>query len=98
MMEERDDVITLTDEDGNEIDFTVIDGVEYEGKTYLMLIETESEDDEDAEAVMLRLEGEGDDETLVSVDDDDEFEAVAKLFEERADEDGEFDVEPEKED
>ena len=34
-MEERDDVIVLTDEEGNEADFMVIDGVEYNVYTVL---------------------------------------------------------------
>ena len=29
---ERDEIITLNDEDGNEINFVVVDGVEYNGK------------------------------------------------------------------
>ena len=91
--EERDDIITLTDEEGNETDFQVIDGVEYNGKTYLMLIEAEAADDDSADAMILRLDEEGEEEILSTVDDEDEFNAVAKLFEEQGEE-GDYDVDP----
>ena len=67
-MEERDDVIVLTDEEGNEADFMVIDGVEYNGKTYLMLVSADEADDDESEAIMLRIEEEEGEEILVSVD------------------------------
>ena len=91
--EERDDIITLTDEEGNETDFQVIDGAEYNGKTYLMLIEAEAADDDSADAMILRLDEEGEEEILSTVDDEDEFNAVAKLFEEQGEE-GDYDVAP----
>ena len=91
--EERDDIITLTDEEGNETDFQVIDGAEYNGKTYLMLIEAEAADDDSADAMILRLDEEGGEEILSTVDDEDEFNAVAKLFEEQGEE-GDYDVDP----
>ena len=90
-MEERDDVIVLTDEEGNEADFMVIDGVEYNGKTYLMLVSADEADDE-SEAIMLRIEEEEGEEILVSVDDEDEFKAVAALFEENCEDSDEYDV------
>ena len=84
---------TLTDEEGNETDFQVIDGAEYNGKTYLMLIEAEAADDDSADAMILRLDEEGEEEILSTVDDEDEFNAVAKLFEEQGEE-GDYDVDP----
>ena len=91
-MEERDDVIVLTDEEGNEADFMVIDGVEYNGKTYLMLVAACEIDDDESEAIMLRIDEEEGEEILVSVDDEDEFKAVATLFEENYEDNEEYDV------
>ena len=87
-MEERDDLITLTDEEGNEVDFIVVDGAEYNGKSYLMMVEADQEENENAEAFLLRVDEEGDEEILVTVDDEEEFNAVAKIFEEQEEECG----------
>lgn len=91
-MEERDDVITLTDEEGNEVDFMVIDGTEYNGKTYLMLVEANSADDEESEALLLRVDEDGEEDILVSVDDEEEFNAVAAQFEEQYEDSEEYQV------
>ena len=39
-------IITLTDEEGNQVDFEFIDLVEYEGKEYIVLLPTEEEEQE----------------------------------------------------
>ena len=39
--EEEADVITLTDEEGNNIDYMVVDGVENNDNLYLALVEAE---------------------------------------------------------
>ena len=78
-MEERDDVITLTDEEGNEVNFLVVDGTEYNGKTYLMLVEADIADEEGTEAFLLRVEDDGEEDILVTVDDEEEFNAVATV-------------------
>lgn len=91
-MEERDDLITLTDEEGNETDFEVIDGTEYNGKTYLMLIEADAAEEEESEALLLRIDTEDEEEILVSVDDEEEFNAVAALFEEQYEDDENYEV------
>jgi len=104
---DRDEIITLHDEDGNEINFVVIDGVEYNGKNYLALVEEEHYDDEECEFTILRVDEqecnhdhECDDEccccdecTLSTIEDEDEFNEVLKLFEEKLDnEDSDFAV------
>ena len=88
-MEERENVLTLTDEEGNEVDFEIINAVEYNQKTYLLLIEADADDEAEAEALMLRVDDDGEDDVLVTVDDEDEFNAVAALFDEQ---DGEYDL------
>ena len=57
---------TLTDEDGNELEFEMIGQCEMNGVTYYAMIHAES--DEDGE------------EMLVSIDDDDELDNVADYF------------------
>ncbi len=79
-------VFTLTDEEGNEIDFEVIGQHEMNGEHYVALLpaeEAEKENDSDIteyEYVILKLAKDGDEEILVTVDDDDEFDNVADYF------------------
>ena len=71
---ERDEIITLNDEDGKERNFVVVDGVEYNGKDYLALVEEEHFDDDECEFTILRVdETEGDDCMLSSIENEDEF-------------------------
>ena len=49
LMEEMDNegtLITLEDEEGNEVEFEFLDVVEYEGEEYIVLIDTSIDDDE----------------------------------------------------
>lgn len=78
------DVVTLTDENGNELDFVFLKRAEFEGKEYFALTPaTKHPDFQDDEYTILRLEMiEGtEDSTLVPIDDDDEWERVADFFE-----------------
>ena len=72
--EYQPDLMTLEDEDGNEVTFEVIDALDHKGVHYLAVVEyAENEDDvnDDAQLVILSV---GDDETLLE---------VSKLFEKR---------------
>ena len=79
-------IFTLTDEDGNEIEFEVIGQHEMNGEHYVALLPGEDEADEKAngdvewEYVILKLAKDGDEEILVTVDDDDEFDDIADYF------------------
>ena len=53
LLEEESSIISLTDEEGNEVEFELIDSVDYEGKEYLILLPP---DDEAAEVVILEVE------------------------------------------
>jgi len=83
-MEEGMDIVVLTDEDGNETQFEIIDVKEFKGNTYYALIplEDDAETDEAVDFVILKSEkDENGEEILVTVDDDEEFYDVADLFE-----------------
>lgn len=75
------EVYTLTDEEGNESEFTLIGSVEMKGNTYYALIPADpNEESEYLEYVILKKEIEDGEEVLVSVDDDDEYDDVADYF------------------
>lgn len=81
LLEEEASIISLTDEEGNEVEFELIDSVDYEGKEYLILLPPE---DEAAEVVILEVEPQGDDmETYVTVSDEKTLNAVYEIFKER---------------
>ena len=72
--------ITLTDENGVEIEFDVITKLDIEENEYVIVVPS-NEDAEDAEAVALKIELNDDgEEVLVSIDDEDEFEMVQEAY------------------
>ena len=86
---------TLTDEEGNEVEFELIDSVEYQGVTYYAMIPADAEgDSEDGfrEYVILKMEKDEDGEDmLVTLDDDEEFDNVADIFDDRFSEEVDYD-------
>ncbi len=89
---------TLTDEDGNELEFELIGVGEVKGKMYYAMIPADSANAEENEGfceyVILRVEtdenGEG---SLVTIDDDDEFDDVADYFDDMFSEEIDYDGE-----
>ena len=83
-MEDERDLVTFTDEEGNEFDLEVIDYFEHEGKEYAVLVDAElpDEPEEDFEVCIMEIvvNEEEDMEEFVPVDDDklDELWAIAE--------------------
>ena len=83
--EYQPDLMTLEDEDGNEVTFEVIDALDHKGVHYLAVVEyTEDEKDaEDAQLVILSVGEDDEGEYLDVVEDDETLLEVSKLFEKR---------------
>ena len=81
-MEENDQIVTLTDEEGNETDFEFLDMVEYNGAEYGVFLPC---DDEEGMVTILKFDSAEDDETdsFSEVDDEDVLQAVFDLFMEK---------------
>ena len=81
---ELDNVVILSDENGDEARFEFLDLIEYCGGQYVVLLPAEDSDDAD-EVVILKLEeSENDDEeAYVSVDDEAVLQAVFEIFREK---------------
>jgi uncharacterized protein YrzB (UPF0473 family) len=82
-MENEREFFTLTDEDGNEIEFELIGTIDLEGVTYHAMIPADQEGEEQGfyEYVILKTEVDEDgEEMLVTIDDDAEFDKVADIF------------------
>ncbi len=72
-------IITLNDEDGNDIQFEFLDLIEYNGAEYVVLYPV----DDDGEVVILKVESlSNDEESYVSAEDD-AVEAVFEIFKKR---------------
>ena len=79
-----DEYYTLTDEDGNELQFELIGKAELKGTQYFAFIPVDAEtpNDEFCEYVLLKSVMENGEEMLVSIDDDEEFDdAISKIDE-----------------
>ena len=87
--------ITLTDEDGKEIEFEVIGEAELDGTTYYAMMPAENANAEEGivEYVLLKKEQDEDGEDLfITLDDEDEFEKVAAYFDELFDSEVDYDA------
>ena len=81
------EIFTLTDEDGNEQEFELMDIMEENGTIYYALVpyleDPEAMIQEDTELVVLKVGEENGEEFLSTIDDDDEYERIGEMFNER---------------
>ena len=81
-MDEELDIVTFSDDDGNEYDMEVIDYFVYEDVTYALLVDPTAAEDEDAEVevYIMKTETEGD-ETVFLPADEDKMDALIEIAE-----------------
>ena len=81
MMEEESGILTLTDEDGQEVDFEYLDCIDYDGKEYLVLMPA---DQAETQIVILEVEPvDEENENYLSVNGEAVLDAVYGIFKER---------------
>jgi len=84
------DYVVLLDDDGNEVEYEMIDAAEVDGQQYVALLpvpdESEEVLEEDYQVVLLKMP-EDDEECLLTIDNEEEFNKVWAVFEERLSED-----------
>jgi len=81
LQEEQSNILTLTDENGADVDFEYLDCIDYEGKEYLVLIPAE---ELATEIVILEVEPvDEENENYLSVNDEAVLDAVYGIFKER---------------
>ena len=73
-------IITLTDEDGAEQDFEIIDVFSIQDKDYVALM---AMDDTEGEVLILRAEDENGEESLVTIESDEEFDLAVEILTQR---------------
>ncbi|MBQ8928199.1 MAG: DUF1292 domain-containing protein [Oscillospiraceae bacterium] len=78
------EIFTLTDEEGNEHEFELMDIMEQDGTVYYALVPyTEDPDamiEEDTELVILKVGEENGEEFLATIDNDEEYERIGNIF------------------
>jgi uncharacterized protein YrzB (UPF0473 family) len=97
----QSEIYTLTDEEGNELQFEVIASAEVNGTMYYAMIPVDDQPEaEDVyEYVVLKAEKDEDGEDiLVTIDDDDEFDNIADYFDDMLSDEADYDVNNDDED
>lgn len=86
------DFVTITDEDGNDIELELLDTIEYNGSQYMAFFpaeeanedgtepETDDDDDEEEGLIILKVIVEDGEEILSTLEDEAELEAVYEQF------------------
>ena len=78
------DIITLSDDDGNEFTFEVLDAIENDEARYLALLPVYEDPqkmlDDSGELVIVKVDEENGEEFFSDIEDDDEYEMVADAF------------------
>lgn len=68
---ELDDfIVTLLDDDGNEIDYVLMDSIEYDDHVYVYLVEKEHYDDEEQELYIMEYIEDNDEVIFNSIDNE----------------------------
>ena len=93
MSEYGDNIISISDDEGNDFELLVLDEADMNGIHYLALTEAKNpEEEENLEVIILKViqDEESGEDLLSTVDSDDELEAIYQIFEDQmfADDDG----------
>lgn len=81
MQEYEPQLITLEDNEGNEVEFELLDVIDFEGDEYIVLIEN---DEEAQDVVILKIESIDDEtESYVGIDDEELLANVFETFKEK---------------
>ena len=82
IMDEKENIITLIDEEGQEEDFEIIMTFESKGNEYVILAPADSDEESEAYAFKIIYDDENKDEySLISIEDDEEYEDVVVAYE-----------------
>lgn len=88
MTEERENILVLIDENGEEVAFDYLDKIELDGIEYVILSPFEQDDENDiAEVIILKaIKDEYGEDNFLTIDDDNELDTVFEQFKIREEE------------
>ena len=75
--------VVLCDEEGNDVEFQVLDVIELDDTDYVVLLPVEPDEETEGNVVILQVETIDDDsgeETFIGIDDDETINAVFEIF------------------
>ena len=85
--EELNNIVTLNDEDGNEVKFEFLDLIDFEDEQYVVLLPVlEEGEEDDGEVVILKVEDseeDSDQESYVSVESEETLMKVFNIFKDK---------------
>lgn len=95
--EEENNIVTLKDEDGNDIQFEFLDFIEYNDDNFVVLLPLDEDSEDSDEVVILKedkdAETDDEDEAYVTVDDEEVLNEVFEIFKEKFKDEFDFDEE-----
>lgn len=86
MEDDMDNILLLSDEDGNDVQFEFLDLIDYDEEEYVVLLPVEDEsEDEIGEVVILKVEQteSEDEESYVGVEDEEILNKVFEIFKDK---------------
>ncbi len=90
IQETEQQYVEIFGDDGQIVKCEIYDIIDFENKTYAMLLPlTEDKNDEDSEVIVMEYVEEGDDGYFKNIDDDNEFQKVCEFIESLGNEEGE---------
>lgn len=91
-LEDEDLIVVVTDDEGVEHEYLIIDALTHKGNNYMLVTPASYEDDDESEdfeaCIIKEVEESGEEVIYTLVEDEVEFNEVAALFMENADEYG----------
>lgn len=75
-----DDIITITDEDGQEYVLEVLAVLEMDGTEYYALVPAEADEDDELEVSILKAVDENGEEILCAIEDEEELERIYEVM------------------
>ena len=85
-MTTKKEVIETFDENGNKVNFELLDVITVDDIEYAVLLPENTENEEERELLIMRLKKDADEYMFETIEDDDEFNKVAAYIEELEDE------------
>lgn len=86
MTNEEQNFVELCDEDGVVTKCEVYDVIDFEEKTYALLLPIEEDSEEEPELILLEYIEEGEEGFFQNIEDEEEFERVSEYYESLVDE------------
>ena len=90
MSEERENIVVLFDDEGNELHLEVLDIIEEQDNRYAVGVDVNQDEEEDTVLIMRIIEAGEDEDILEPIEDENELQRIFEIFKERMQDQFEF--------